>query len=130
MTECKHPTLFAIPGTRGRARQCGDCGATQVGRGPFKPPARILSDEAIENLRLGTQAPDRVVGADPALGAPYATSEAIRTEYQFVASPKYAGQWQIGGASGLRIAVLKKPRLLTRVLCKALLEWKWVDNVN
>jgi hypothetical protein len=86
--------------------------------------------------------PHRVVGADPAPDAPYATPEAIRLDYSSahvetiraeqwqIGRIKYAGEWQIGGAVGLRVVTMKKPRLLTRVLCKALLEWEWVDHVN
>lgn len=41
---------------------------------------------------------------------------------------KYVGYWTIGGPSGLRVAMTRRPRWLTRVLCRWLLEWIWTDG--
>lgn len=46
----------------------------------------------------------------------------------FIEGPKWAGYWEIAGHYGLRISQVHKPRLLTRWLCKALLEWTWHDG--
>lgn len=42
--------------------------------------------------------------------------------------PRYVGGWQIGGNTGLRVNVTKRPRWLTRFLLRHLLEWEWVDG--
>lgn len=44
--------------------------------------------------------------------------------------PKFVGHWLIGGATGLRLFQARKPRWLTRVLCRWLLEWQWRDEVT
>lgn len=41
--------------------------------------------------------------------------------------PSPVGYWCIGGVQGFRFAVRERPRWLTRVLLKALLEWEWRD---
>ena len=40
---------------------------------------------------------------------------------------KPVGHWRIGGPRGLAFATFRKPRLLTRILCRYLLEWEWQD---
>lgn len=42
--------------------------------------------------------------------------------------PKYVGWWRIGGVAGLCIMQEKRPRWLTRLLCRVLLEWEWKDE--
>jgi hypothetical protein len=37
------------------------------------------------------------------------------------------GWWAIGGGFGLNVYQRKKPRWITRILCKHLLEWDWID---
>ena len=41
--------------------------------------------------------------------------------------PKYVGGWRIGGSIGLTVNQTRRPRWLTRVLCRWLLEWEWVE---
>jgi len=41
--------------------------------------------------------------------------------------PKYVGGWQIGGSTGLTVNQTRRPRWLTRVLCRWLLEWEWKE---
>ena len=40
--------------------------------------------------------------------------------------PKYAGHWNIGG--NWHMNVTKRPRWLTRILMRFLLEWYWHDD--
>lgn len=40
--------------------------------------------------------------------------------------PKYVGRWQIG--ENFSISQTRRPRWLTRVMTKFLLQWEWVDN--
>lgn len=42
--------------------------------------------------------------------------------------PPSVGCWVIGGEWGLHIYLTKKPRWLTRVLMRWLVEWEWKDN--
>ncbi len=42
--------------------------------------------------------------------------------------PVYAGSWKIGGSTGLVFSVSKRPRWLTRVMMKFLIEWEWCDE--
>ena len=49
-------------------------------------------------------------------------------ETKFTITPIYAGHWQVGGAPGLSIYLSKRPRWLTRVLMRWLVEWEWVDE--
>lgn len=41
--------------------------------------------------------------------------------------PPPVGYWCLGGEQGFRFAMKTRPRWLTRVLMRALLEWHWVD---
>lgn len=41
--------------------------------------------------------------------------------------PRYVGGWRIGGSTGLTVNQTRRPRWLTRVLCRWLLEWEWVE---
>lgn len=41
--------------------------------------------------------------------------------------PRYVGGWRMGGLTGLYVAQTRRPRWLTRVLCRWLLEWEWVE---
>ena len=45
--------------------------------------------------------------------------------YQFKNPPPPAGCWYMGGS--LHVYILRRPRWLTRVMCKWLLEWEWID---
>jgi hypothetical protein len=45
--------------------------------------------------------------------------------YTLYQPPPPAGTWVIGKT--LHIHVLRRPRLLTRWLCRLLLEWEWQD---
>lgn len=47
--------------------------------------------------------------------------------YHF-AQPEPVGYWRIGGVNGLRFAVYRRPRWLTRWLCAVLLEWEYVPE--
>ena len=42
--------------------------------------------------------------------------------------PKYVGGWRIGGLTGLTVNQTRRPGWLTRVLCRWLLEWEWVEG--
>lgn len=46
--------------------------------------------------------------------------------HAFYQPPAPAGTWVIG--KRLHIQVTKRPRLLTRWLCRLLLEWEWKDS--
>ena len=46
----------------------------------------------------------------------------------FYAELKVVGFWCIGGASGVRFAVSRKPRRLTIWLMRLLLEWEWKEG--
>ena len=48
--------------------------------------------------------------------------------HQFTQPPKTVGWWQLGGPRGLSVHQTKRPRWLTRVMCKWLLEWEWIDG--
>jgi hypothetical protein len=48
--------------------------------------------------------------------------------FQFIETPKYVGYWIIGGDTGLRVAQTRKPRRLTRAMCRWLLQWEWRDG--
>ena len=41
-----------------------------------------------------------------------------------IVGPHYVGGWRIGNTT---FQQTRKPRWLTRVLCRWLLEWEWVD---
>lgn len=42
--------------------------------------------------------------------------------------PSHVGGWRVGGPTwSTTFNVTKKPRWLTRVLMRLLLEWEWVD---
>ncbi len=46
----------------------------------------------------------------------------------FTTLPKPAGCWRIGGEQlALSVYVGKRPRWLTRVMMRLLLEWEWRD---
>jgi hypothetical protein len=50
------------------------------------------------------------------------------SEYRIFEQPKVVGAWQIGGAMGMRVAMYgSKPRWLTRVMCRWLLQWEWLS---
>ena len=49
---------------------------------------------------------------------------------QFYNPPPPVGCWQIGGATGLSIGITKKPRWLTRLMCRWLFEMTWIDKVK
>lgn len=49
-------------------------------------------------------------------------------KHTFFHCQKYAGRWEIGGHDGLSLYQEKRPRALTRLLCRWLLEWVWIDN--
>lgn len=46
--------------------------------------------------------------------------------YALNPDPMYVGEWVIGGT--FRVKIKRRPRWLTRVLCKLLLEWEWRDD--
>lgn len=46
----------------------------------------------------------------------------------FLKPPKWVGYYQIGGSPGLRVSATVRPRWLTRVLLRWLIEWDWVDE--
>lgn len=49
--------------------------------------------------------------------------------FKFIQPPPTVGYWVIGGAMhGLKVSQVRRPRWLTRVLCKWLLEWEWLDH--
>jgi hypothetical protein len=48
--------------------------------------------------------------------------------YTFAEPLKFVGHWKIGGPIGLRVSLMVRPRWLTRVMCKWLLEWEWEDT--
>lgn len=48
--------------------------------------------------------------------------------HHIAARPTPKGYWQIGGPHALHIYPPKRPRWLTRQLCRLLLEWEWIDN--
>lgn len=43
--------------------------------------------------------------------------------------PKPVGYWCIGGPRGFRFGIATRPRWLTRVMARLLLEWEWRDEV-
>lgn len=43
-------------------------------------------------------------------------------------APITKGYWQIGGQGAVHIFLVQRPRWLTRLMCKLLLEWVWVDQ--
>jgi hypothetical protein len=46
----------------------------------------------------------------------------------FVKLRPFAGHWHIGGEMGLHLGLYERPRWLTRVMCKWLLQWEWRDS--
>lgn len=42
--------------------------------------------------------------------------------------PQYVGAWLIGGPLGIKLPMLRRPRWLTRVLSRWLLEWDWIEG--
>lgn len=46
---------------------------------------------------------------------------------EFSGAYEPVGYWCIGGKKGFRFGVSERPRWLTRVLMRALLEWQWRD---
>jgi hypothetical protein len=46
----------------------------------------------------------------------------------YIEIPKPVGYWQIGGPTGVLFSGFKRPRWLTRYLCRALLEIEWHDG--
>jgi len=51
-----------------------------------------------------------------------------RSEFRMFEVQRAVGYWRIGGVHGLAIAMTQRPRWLTRVLCRWLLEWSWHDD--
>jgi hypothetical protein len=49
---------------------------------------------------------------------------------EFVKTPKYVGYYRIGGTPALHIPLTVRPRWLTRVLMRWLVEWDWHDEVS
>jgi hypothetical protein len=49
-------------------------------------------------------------------------------EPHHVAPAAISGHWQIGGPKALALAPRKRPRWITRVLCKAIFEFEWIDG--
>ena len=47
---------------------------------------------------------------------------------EFIKPPKYVGHYQIGGRDGLRVSMTTRPRWLTRLMVRWLLEWYWRDE--
>lgn len=47
---------------------------------------------------------------------------------QSIELPTFPGYWQIGGRMGLCVSVKRRPRWLTRVIARLLLEWEWRDG--
>lgn len=56
----------------------------------------------------------------------------LKTEapfYTFFKPPAYVGHWQIGDTPNtFNISITKRPRLLTQLMCRWLLQWVWVDK--
>ncbi len=50
------------------------------------------------------------------------------TDFKFISTPPAVGRWRLGGPQGLSLYMMRKPRWLTRVMCKWLLEWEWIDG--
>lgn len=50
------------------------------------------------------------------------------TTLNTIEQPQYVGGWRIGGLTGLTVKQTRRPRWLTRVLCRWLLEWEWVEG--
>ena len=50
------------------------------------------------------------------------------SKYTITAPPVYVGCWLLGDGHSLRIWQTRKPRWLTRLMCRWLLEWEWVDS--
>ena len=48
--------------------------------------------------------------------------------YQRVEQPIFVGAWQMGGPQGFNFNITKRPRWLTRVMMKFLIEWEWFDE--
>lgn len=48
--------------------------------------------------------------------------------YSIYEMPAVVGAWVIGGKPGLYFYMREKPRWLTRLMCRWLLEWKWEDS--
>jgi hypothetical protein len=48
--------------------------------------------------------------------------------YQFINHPAPVGYWRIGGPQGLRVYTRQRPGRITRVMCRLLLEWEWIDG--
>jgi hypothetical protein len=51
-----------------------------------------------------------------------------KSDVSFISTPKFVGYWIIAGHYGIRVAQVKRPRWLTRFLCRVLLEWEWRDG--
>jgi hypothetical protein len=51
-----------------------------------------------------------------------------KSDVSFTSTPKWVGYWIIAGHFGIRVAQVKRPRWLTRFLCRVLLEWEWRDG--
>jgi len=49
------------------------------------------------------------------------------SDYDAKAPARPAGAWLIGGPEGIKLSVGRRPRWLTRLLCRWLLEWQWVE---
>jgi hypothetical protein len=47
--------------------------------------------------------------------------------YAFRPLPLYVGWYQIGGPGALQVHVFVRPRWLTRVMVRFLLQWEWHD---
>ena len=48
-------------------------------------------------------------------------------EFTIIGMPAIAGSWTIGGPAGLRIYMKQRPRWLTRLMTRWLMEWVWED---
>ena len=44
--------------------------------------------------------------------------------------PISVGCYRIGGASGMHVHLLRRPRWVARFLCRHLLEWEWIDAID
>jgi hypothetical protein len=57
----------------------------------------------------------------------YSKSDNWITTSNMVTTPKYTGYWQHGNTS---LAMMKKPRWLTRVMMRLVFETTWKDNTE
>lgn len=42
--------------------------------------------------------------------------------------PRYVGHWEIGGPTGMHFSQTTRPRWLTRLMSRWLLQWEWCDG--